>query len=147
MPEIQVSRIEEIEARLPLMLRTYTRYGEGYGVWAAERKSDGFAVGTVMLKFFPDAEDAITEDVEIGWHLGRESWGRGYATEMATGALAYGFDRLGNTRIAAVTEPENHRSMAVMERLGMIHRGMTTAYYGVQSVLYDIDRARWRALL
>ncbi|MET9340349.1 GNAT family N-acetyltransferase [Nonomuraea sp. NPDC003804] len=32
---------------------------------------------------------------EIAWRLGRAAWGRGYATEAATAALDFAFDRLG----------------------------------------------------
>ena len=142
-PDLRVRQIEEMEERLPKIIASYTKYGEGYGVWAAERKEDGATVGTVMLKHLPDGDGNITEDVEVGWHLAREWWGHGYATEMAAGALAYGFEQQGDELILAVTSEENLRSLAVMERLGMVHRGSTDAYYGMECVLYDISVARW----
>jgi ribosomal-protein-alanine N-acetyltransferase len=137
-PDLQVQSVEEIEERMPRILASYERYGEGFGVWAAVRKSDGVTVGTVMLKNLPDGDDQITDDREIGWHLARECWGQGYATEMAGGALGYGFGPKGLDHILAVTSTENIRSQAVMGRLGMVHQGMTEAYYGMNLVLYDI---------
>jgi RimJ/RimL family protein N-acetyltransferase len=114
-PDLRVRDVEEMEQRLPRLIESYERYGPGLGVWAAERMSDGLAVGTVMLKNLPDGQEQITDDVEIGWHLARDCWGQGYATEMA-----------------------------VMKRLGMVYRGMTQAYYGMDQVLYGIDQKRWR---
>jgi RimJ/RimL family protein N-acetyltransferase len=144
-PDLLVQSVDQIHRRMPRILASYESYGEGFGVWAAVRKSDDVAVGTVILKNLPDADEQMTEDREVGWHLSRECWGQGYATEMADGALAYGFGELGLDRILAVTSTENVRSIAVMERLGMVHQGMTQAYYGKDLALYDIRPERFSA--
>ncbi len=146
LPECAVATLDEAETFLQRRLASYARYGPGYGVWAAARKVDGLVVGTVMLKHLPGDGGALTEDVEVGWHLGRESWGMGYGTEMARGALSHGFLHQGESSILAVTEAENTRSLAVMERLGMVHRGITRAYYGQTCVLYEMTAERWAAL-
>jgi ribosomal-protein-alanine N-acetyltransferase len=57
--------------------------------------------------------------VEVGWRLTREHWGRGYATEAAAAAMAFGFETAGLEEIVALTVPANIRSRRVMERLGM----------------------------
>ncbi|MEU4512247.1 GNAT family N-acetyltransferase [Nonomuraea wenchangensis] len=59
--------------------------------------------------------------VEIAWRLSRRAWGHGYATEAATAALDFAFDRLGLEEVVSFTATVNTRSSAVMERLGMIH--------------------------
>ena len=46
--------------------------------------------------------------------------GQGYATEAAGAWLDYGFDLLGLAEIVAFTDSDNHRSLAVMRRLGMV---------------------------
>jgi RimJ/RimL family protein N-acetyltransferase len=56
---------------------------------------------------------------EIGWRLASRYWGKGYATEAANAALDYGFAHFGLDEIVAFAVPENHRSLAVMQRLGM----------------------------
>ncbi|MFE2105185.1 GNAT family N-acetyltransferase, partial [Kitasatospora sp. NPDC059463] len=68
-------------------------------------------------------------EVEVGWHLHPDSWGRGYATEAARAALAKGFAD-GLTEIHAVVRPGNERSAAVCRRLGMTPRGRTSRWYG-----------------
>ena len=53
-----------------------------HGVWAVETKG-GTTVGAVLVVPLPGPDDRPTTDVEIGWHLHPDSWGRGYATEAA----------------------------------------------------------------
>jgi ribosomal-protein-alanine N-acetyltransferase len=57
--------------------------------------------------------------VEVGWRLAFEHWGQGYATEASRLALRYGFGALALAEIVSFTSATNHRSRAVMERLGM----------------------------
>ncbi|TML62429.1 MAG: GNAT family N-acetyltransferase [Actinobacteria bacterium] len=60
-----------------------------------------------------------TGDVELGYTLRRDRWGRGYATEAAQACLEAGLARLDVARIVAVVDEENLRSSRVAERLGM----------------------------
>jgi RimJ/RimL family protein N-acetyltransferase len=91
----------------------------GFGLWAVEVPDRtpfiGF-VGLAVLSF----EAHFTPCVEVGWRLAVDSWGRGYATEAARAALAFGFDSAGLEEIVSITVPENARSRRVMERLGMV---------------------------
>jgi ribosomal-protein-alanine N-acetyltransferase len=55
----------------------------------------------------------------VGWRLLAEHWGKGYASEGARRALAFGFGALGLGEIVSFTTTKNLRSRRVMERLGM----------------------------
>lgn len=57
-------------------------------------------------------------EIEIGWRLGRASWGRGYATVAARAALERA-RAAGISRVVAMVDARNERSIAVTERLGM----------------------------
>jgi RimJ/RimL family protein N-acetyltransferase len=57
--------------------------------------------------------------VEVGWRLGREHWGKGYATEGAQASLAHGFGELGLAQIISIIDPRNGASVRVAKRLGM----------------------------
>ena len=59
------------------------------------------------------------EEVELGYGLRPEWWGRGLATEMSRVALQVGFERLGLESIVAFTMPTNVGSRHVMEKLEM----------------------------
>jgi RimJ/RimL family protein N-acetyltransferase len=105
-----------------------------FGVWAARRHSDGLAVGTVLLVPLGDGGE-----VEVGWHLHPDSWGEGYATEAARGAIGHGFAH-GLDEIHAVVRPDNERSMAVCRRLGLTPLGRTDRWYGTELEAYRIVR-------
>jgi RimJ/RimL family protein N-acetyltransferase len=90
----------------------------GFGLWAIEVPAvapfigfAGFAVAGFNAHFTPC--------VEVGWRLAFEHWGHGYATEAAQLALGYGFGTLALSEVVSFTSATNHRSRAVMERLGM----------------------------
>ena len=57
--------------------------------------------------------------MEVGWRLAFDYWGHGYATKAARLALSYGFETLALSEIVSFASAKNHRSRAVMERLGM----------------------------
>ena len=67
----------------------------------------------------PTFETHFTPCVEIGWRLSADHWNRGYATEGARAAMAFGFETLGLSEIVSFTVPGNVRSRRVMEKLGM----------------------------
>ena len=93
----------------------------------------GVPAGTVLLKPLPDGAG----EIEIGWHLHPDSWGRGLATEAARPLLARGF-ALGIAEIWAVTDPRNQRSARVCEKLGMQLLGTTDRWYHEPSLMFWI---------
>jgi RimJ/RimL family protein N-acetyltransferase len=83
--------------------------------WALVPKSGGPPVGSVMLLTLPNAEAG---EVEIGWWLHPDAWGRGYATEAAQAVVDWGFDSVGLDVITAMIQPGNTASERVAARLG-----------------------------
>ncbi|MFJ9662004.1 GNAT family N-acetyltransferase [Streptomyces griseoflavus] len=59
-----------------------------------------------------------TGEIEIGWRLGREHWGKGYATAAARETLRR-VGAAGVTGVVAMVDARNTRSTAVTRRLGM----------------------------
>ncbi|HJP64902.1 MAG TPA: GNAT family N-acetyltransferase [Actinomycetota bacterium] len=111
----------------------------GFGMWIVEERATGAVIGHCGLQPMDDSDD-----VELGYYLGRSSWGRGYATECAEASLRFGFERVKLPRIVAVTRVRNTASQHVLEKLGMTFEGKATAY-GFPVRRYGIDRATWRA--
>jgi RimJ/RimL family protein N-acetyltransferase len=93
---------------------------QGWGFWAVEVGDGPPFIGFVGLAQ-TDFEAHFTPAVEVGWRLGREHWGMGYATEGARAAVEFGFEELDLTEIVSMTIPDNVRSRRVMEKLGMTH--------------------------
>jgi RimJ/RimL family protein N-acetyltransferase len=97
-----------------------------FGCWAIERE-DGVPAGTVLFKPLPNG----VGEVEVGWHLHPDSWGRGYATESARAVVDRGFCA-GVPEVYAVVRPGNEASMAVCRRLGMEPLGRLRRWYDVE---------------
>lgn len=62
-----------------------------------------------------------TGDLEIGWWLARDVWGRGYATEAGGAAMNHVLETLQRPRVVAVIDPGNDASVRVVTRLGMTY--------------------------
>ena len=60
---------------------------------------------------------------ELIYSLATACFGRGLASEAARAVVADAFERLGFARVLARTDPPNHASLRVMERLGMAYAG------------------------
>ena len=91
----------------------------GLGRLAIERRSDGRMIGHCGLA--PTAEGpSMPQGLEIGWALAPDAWGSGFAVEAARAVIADGFARFDAPEILAFTGTTNHRSQAVMQRLGMV---------------------------
>jgi RimJ/RimL family protein N-acetyltransferase len=90
----------------------------GFGLWAVEILGGAPFAGFIGLAT-PRFDAHFTPCVEIGWRLAAEHWGRGYATEGARAALAFGFESVGLTEIVSFTTEANVRSRRVMEKIGM----------------------------
>lgn len=116
--------------------------GVGLGMWAVFEKDTGKFVGRCGLQ--PLAE---TSEIEVGYALHREFWGRGYATEGALAALRFGFETAGLARIVAIARPENAGSRRVLEKVGMAYERTYPSPYGLHEVvLYGLARDRFREL-
>lgn len=91
----------------------------GHSFWVVIRRSDGALLGLCGLKHGGPGT-AIEGETEIGWRLGKEYWGQGYAREAAQAVLDWAWANLATSRIAAITVLANRPSWGLMERLGMV---------------------------
>jgi [ribosomal protein S5]-alanine N-acetyltransferase len=126
------------EAETTRALRGYAEAlrARGYGFVAVIERSSGVLIGDGGLH--PLAGRG--PDVELGYTLARDAWGRGYATEMGSALVTHAFEALGVPRVMAQVEPENAASRHVLEKLGMTERGVRVTY-GRPHLLYGVDRA------
>lgn len=96
---------------------------DGFGFLACERKSDGVFIGEAGLtRIDPLTQSAMDRPagIEIGWLLGRQYWGNGYAVEAARAVLDWAWPAHGFDELVAFTCTANLRSRRVMEKLGMV---------------------------
>jgi [ribosomal protein S5]-alanine N-acetyltransferase len=106
-------------------LTSYIAHQEthGFSKWAVVERVSGAVIGDCGLKVLEDGPD-----VELGFHLARQYWGRGYATEAATACLDWGFENLDRNRIVAIVDPRNAASVRVLEKIGMSRHGWATHF-------------------
>lgn len=60
---------------------------------------------------------------KLGYAIGADHWGRGFATDAARVLLRFAFTTLGRHRVTAAVGPENEASIAVVKRLGFTYEG------------------------
>jgi RimJ/RimL family protein N-acetyltransferase len=102
---------------------------DGFGLLAVVRKEDDRVVGRAGLLVWDDRnwtpstlrDSGPNAEIELGWAFNRDFWGLGYATESGAACRDYVFGELGRPRVIALIDPENDRSIAVAERLGLVH--------------------------
>jgi [ribosomal protein S5]-alanine N-acetyltransferase len=85
----------------------------GFGLWRVERTLDGAPVGICGLI----KRDSLA-DVDLGFAFLPAHRGAGYALESARATIEYGRATLGLGRIVAIVTPDNHRSVALLEKAG-----------------------------
>jgi ribosomal-protein-alanine N-acetyltransferase len=95
----------------------------GFSSWAVVERASGGVIGDAGFGIFEP-----TGDVELGYTLSRQVWGRGYATEAAGACLAAGLAYIDAPRIIAVVDEANTASLGVAERLGMKRLGKVEAH-------------------
>lgn len=121
--------------------RNRRRYSkDGFGLWALMLKT-GRLIGDCGL--VAQEVDGV-EAVEIGYHVHRDLWGQGLATEAARACRDYGFSRLKRDKLISLIHPANTASRRVAEKLGMTLVQETT-WCGKHTCLYAIERGPEKA--
>jgi ribosomal-protein-alanine N-acetyltransferase len=125
-----------VEEWIARNLRRYAK--DGHGLWAMVLKTTGELIGDCGLTVQP--VDG-TDEIEIGYHVRRDCWGQGLATEAARACRDYGFAQLPVDRIISLIRPENQPSRRVAEKNGMtIWKEVIRK--GIPHVVYKINRGQ-----
>ena len=101
----------------------------GFGHWALVERVTGKLVGRAGL-YEPEAWPGL----EVGWLVGREHWGRGFAPEAGRASIEWAREELGADRVISLIEDDNVRSARVAEKLGMTVEGRTR----IVNARYDV---------
>ena len=78
--------------------------------------------------------------MEIGYHILRREWGRGYATEAARACCDYAFSTLAYPRIVSIVDPLNIASRHVAAKVHTTMREFTWVKTGTTQCLYSTER-------
>lgn len=121
--------------------------------WSSKRTSYEFAVvnqeenqliGGFGLKCNPQTE----YNCEVGYCLSPNYWGEHYATEGVSGLITYAFNVLGMHRVYAVVDPQNSRSIKLLEKLKFRKEGVFKEHKFIRrkwrdSNIYAILNSEW----
>jgi RimJ/RimL family protein N-acetyltransferase len=109
----------------------------GFGLWAVERTADSAFLGDCGPMLQPVEGELVPE---IGYHIVRREWGRGYATEAALACRDLVLGDLGFNRVVSIVAPENLASRRVAEK---VHQTMHEFFWekaGRTMCLYETRR-------
>jgi [ribosomal protein S5]-alanine N-acetyltransferase len=99
--------------------------------WAVIERASGELIGDAGVGLI----DGIGPEFELGYALGTQWWGRGYATEAAWAVRDYAMGELALPEVLALVRPDNVSSINVVEKLGMDRVG-TRASDGAVHLVY-----------
>lgn len=132
----QTATRADVDTLLPKAIARYVRH-PGMGSFHATLRETGRFIGWCSVKHAGESPD-----VEVGYRLCFDAWGKGLATEMARAMLARGFDTIGLERIIGVTHPDNLASQHVLRKCGLEDLGWGH-YYDRDLRLFAIQRSQW----
>jgi ribosomal-protein-alanine N-acetyltransferase len=142
---------EELEEDMPIIVRRCA--GGCIGIWTLVDKLTKEKIGTAILLPMPielddtDWDLVVGEqipegDIEIGYVLKKDEWGKGYATEACRRLLKFAFEESPLEEIVASIDTKNTASRNVLEKSGLSDVGLIQAY-GELSPGFRITRQEW----
>ena len=94
------------------LMASYAKHG--FGLYRVQLKDGDASIGMCGLVKRPSLSH-----VDIGFAFLPQFTGQGYAFEAATAALHYAHHDLNLAPIVAITSPDNHRSIKLLQKLGL----------------------------
>ena len=131
---------EEVQELASKMLNHQEKHGFGSG--NIFEKETGAFVGRAGLIYVDLQDDQ--PDIEVGYLLFKPYWNKGYATELATALLNWGFSNLAVNKLVANVRSENSGSINVLKKIGMSYVGEVNCYKTVME-RYEISKEQWKA--
>ena len=118
-------------------LAAWERDGErGHSAhWLAFAKDSRHAV--IGVCSLTNISRGVFQACNLGYSISADYEGRGLMTEIVAAVVDYAFETLALHRVMANFMPENHRSGAVLERLGFEREGLARSYLKIDGQWRD----------
>lgn len=111
-------------------------------VFAIETRIGGELIGCIEINM-GDGGDTI------GYWIGVDHWGHGYATEAVLAMARFAFQNAGKDELCAAVHPENPASVRVLEKAGFVYDRVETGLPGrcasVAANIYRLTAKDWFA--
>ncbi|RON57648.1 GNAT family N-acetyltransferase [Pseudomonas frederiksbergensis] len=136
-PAGPLSDLQQAETLLQGWLRHWDE--NGYGQWAiATREAPEHVIGFGGIALY---NYLAVERLNLGYRFAAAAWGKGYATELGTTALAFAFNELKAEQVFALVRPSHQASIGVLEKIGMQRFDVLDDVPGQpQSLVYKADQ-------
>ncbi|MBD8071576.1 GNAT family N-acetyltransferase [Bacillus sp. PS06] len=105
---------EKVERWIHWNIENYKKFN--HGLWAVILKDGETFIGDCGITMQEIDGEIVPE---IGFHIIKSYWNKGYATEAANACKNYAFDALNYSRIYSYTVIRNIPSQKVAEKIGM----------------------------
>lgn len=123
----------ETAAYLERNLAHWTEHG--FGIWILRDPATGEVTGRAGLRHV--LVEGVDE-VELGYALLPEFWGRGLGTDAARACVTIGRDWLGLRSIVALTLPSNNASQCVLRKAALVQE-REVMHAGMRHLLFRTD--------
>ena len=97
------------------------------GRYFIREKITGNLIGAAKL-------DKVGEEIEIGYRIHQDYWGKGIATEVAEGLIRFAREKIGARDVIAFVNIDNAASIRVLEKVGMVN----------VELIEDIDEMKYK---
>jgi RimJ/RimL family protein N-acetyltransferase len=123
-----------VETFLKMAMEHYAKHS--FSFFSVREKETNHFVGQAGLVYL--GYDDNQPNIEVGYRLHTTYWGKGYATELTTALIEWGFRTLNIPKLMAVADPNNLASHKVLLKAGMTYSG-TTTYWNREVSCFEIN--------
>ena len=121
-------------------LANYDKYG--FGLWAVILKESNQFIGDCGITMQNIHGDGNLFP-EIGYHIDKQYWRKGYATQAAKACLRYAFENNGFDEVFSYQKWTNIPSRKVAEKMGMSLREEYADEKNIKTSVYSITRSEF----
>ena len=122
-------------------LKNYEKYG--FGLWAVDLKNYGFIGDCGLTMQNIDGKELP----EIGYHIHKDFWRRGFATEAARAVRDWAFANTDYDELFSYMNKENQPSAAAARANGMTKRKEFIDVNQEEPCVYSITRSEWKEMI
>lgn len=136
--------LEQTKKWINWNLDNYSKYG--FGLWAVILKETNQFIGDcgiTMQNIYGDGNLFP----EIGYHVDKQFWCKGYASQAAKACLKYAFENKDFTEVFSYQKWTNIPSRRVAEKMGMSLREERIDEINTKTSVYSITRTEFYAMI
>ena len=116
----------------------------GFGLWAIERKEDGVFLGDCGITMQNIDGETLPE---IGYHIHKDYWRRGYAKEAASAVRNWFFTHTDFGRVYSYMSYTNVASYSTAASIGMTRVKEYPDPHDVICCVYELTREDWEGIV